>query len=551
MVLAASPPARLRLLPLGGLGEVGMNCMAVEQRGDVLLVDCGVTFDDRGLGVDVVHPDFRALETFGERIAGVVVTHGHEDHIGALPYLLKRYDVPVWAPPYALGLIRERLGEHEVLAHARLFETRPRTPFHVGSFRVEPIRVTHSIADATALAITTDVGMFVHSGDFKIDDAPPDGEHFDTERLSELGDAGVTLLMSDSTNIDAEGPTGNEIDVGAVLETLVEGATGAVIVAMFASNIHRLRLLGDIARRTGRKIVLLGRGVGTHARVARGTGYLPWPDELVWPDSKARELPRSKILGIATGSQGEANAALAKLARGEHPALDIGPGDRIVLSARTIPGNEPGVHALLGQLLRRGCEVRTPRTDRGVHVSGHAHRPEQRRMIDLVRPKCFIPVHGTIHHLTRHAALAREAGVEQISVIENGRIAEISNGELDVGATMHSGRVHVWAGRDIPPAVLRDRQVLAEEGFASCAVVVDGIGTVLDVSLVTRGVVDELEHEDEMVTAREAVKVAVREAGASADDARISEHVRLAVRRTFFKSRGKKPMTVVHVRRSA
>jgi ribonuclease J len=544
-------PARLRVLPLGGLGEVGMNCMAVEQRGDVLLIDCGVTFDARGLGVDVVHPDFSALDAFGERVAGVVVTHGHEDHIGALPYLLKRHDVPVWAPPYALGLIRERLGEHEVLAHARLFETRPRTPFHVGSFRVEPIRVTHSIADATALAITTDAGMFVHSGDFKVDDAPPDGEQFDAERLRELGDAGVTLLMSDSTNIDSEGPTGNEIDVGAVLETLVEGATGAVVVAMFASNIHRLRLLGDIARRSGRKIVLLGRGVGTHARVARSTGYLPWPDDLVWPDAQARELPKSKILAVATGSQGEANAALAKLARGDHPALDIGPGDRVVLSARTIPGNEREVHALLGLLLRRGVEVRTRLTDRGVHVSGHAHRPEQRRMIELVRPKCFIPVHGTIHHLTRHAELARETGVEQVLVIENGRIAEIENGHLDLRDTVHSGRVHVWAGREIPTHVLREREVLAEEGFASCAVTVDPDGSVVDVSLVTRGVVDEVEHADEVAAARAAVRHAIADLASHADDAQIAEQTRLAVRRTFFKSRGKKPMTVVHVRRRA
>jgi ribonuclease J len=544
------------VLPLGGLGEVGMNCMAVEQRGEVLLIDCGVTFDDRGLGVDVVHPDFSALDSFG-RIAGVVVTHGHEDHIGALPYLLKRHDVPVWAPPYALGLIRERLGEHEVLAHARLLETRPRTPFHVGSFRVEPIRVTHSIADATALAITTDAGMFVHSGDFKVDDAPPDGEHFDSERLSQLGDAGVTLLMSDSTNIDAEGPTGNEVDVGDVLEGLVEGATGAVVVAMFASNIHRLRLLGDIARKTNRKIVLLGRGVGTHARVARNTGYLPWPDDIVWPDAQARELPRAKILAIATGSQGEANAALAKLARGEHPALDIGPGDRVVLSARTIPGNEVEVHALLGKLLRRGCEVRTRNTDRGVHVSGHAHRPEQRRMIELVRPKCFIPVHGTIHHLTRHAALARETGVEQVSVIENGRIAEVVvEGDartLELRDVVHSGRVHVWAGREIPAAVLRERQVLAEEGFASCALVVDGQGSVVDIALVTRGVVDEAAHPHEIEAARAAVRHAIGELShaARADDAQLAEHARLAVRRTFWKSRGKKPMTVVHVSRPA
>jgi ribonuclease J len=537
------------VLPLGGLGEVGMNCMAVEQRGDVLLVDCGVTFDARGLGVDVIHPDFSALDAFGTRIAGVVVTHGHEDHIGALPYLLKRHDVPVWAPPYALGLIRERLGEHEVLAHARLFETRPRTPFHVGSFRVEPIRVTHSIADATALAITTDAGMFIHSGDFKVDEAPPDGEHFDTERLRELGDAGVTLLMSDSTNIDAEGPTGNEIDVGAVLESLVEGTTGAVVVAMFASNIHRLRLLGDIARRTGRKIVLLGRGVGTHARVARSTGYLPWPDDLVWPDAQTRELPRSKILAVATGSQGEANAALAKLARGDHPALDIGPGDRVILSARTIPGNEREVHALLGLLLRRGCEVRTRLTDRGVHVSGHAHRPEQRRMIELVRPKCFIPVHGTIHHLTRHAELARETGVEQVSVIENGRIAEITDGRLDLRETVHAGRVHVFAGRELPTHILREREVLAEEGFASCAVIVGADGSVVDVTLITRGVVDEGAHPEEVQAARAAVRHAIADLASHADDAQIAEQTRLAVRRTFWKSRGKKPMTVVHVRR--
>lgn len=528
-----------------------MNCMAIEQRGEVLLIDCGVTFDDRGLGVDVVHPDFEALETFGTRIAGVVVTHGHEDHIGALPYLLRRHDVPVWAPPYALGLIRERLGEHEVLAHARLLETRPRAAFDVGSFRVEPIRVTHSIADATALAITTDAGMFVHSGDFKLDEAPPDGEHFDTERLRELGDAGVALLMSDSTNIDVDGPTGNEIDVGAVLDGLVEGATGAVVIAMFASNVHRLRMLGDIARRTNRKIVLLGRGVGTHARVARSTGYLPWPDDLVWPDAAARELPRSKILAIATGSQGEPHAALAKLARGDHPALDIGPGDRVVLSARTIPGNEPEVHAILGMLIRRGCEVRTRLTDRGVHVSGHAHRPEQKRMIELVRPKCFVPVHGTIHHLTRHAALAREVGVEQVSVIENGRVAELSEGRLDTRETVRSGRVHVFAGRAIAPPVLRERQILAEEGFASCAVGVDAAGSVVDVKLVTRGVVDEAAHPDEVLAAKSAVKLAVAELDATADDARIAEHARLAVRRTFFKSRGKKPMTVVHVWRSA
>lgn len=530
-----------------------MNCMAIEQGGDVILVDCGVTFDDRGLGIDVVHPDFAPLERFGERLLGVVVTHGHEDHIGALPYLLRRHDVPIWAPPYAIGLIRERLEEHEVLEHARLTATKPRQRFEVGPFAIEPIRVTHSIADATALAIETSEGTILHSGDFKIDHAPPDGETFDADRLRELGDQGVTLLMSDSTNVDAEGPTGNEVDVGAVIETLVEGATGAVVVAMFASNVHRLRILGDIARRFGRKIVLLGRGVGTHARVARRVGYLPWPDDLVWPDNAVRELPRSKILAIATGSQGEANAALARLARGEHPMLEVGPGDRVILSARTIPGNEPEVFAILGQLIRRGCDVRTRLTDRGIHVSGHAHRPEQRRMIELVRPRCFVPVHGTIHHLTRHGELARETGVPEVCVIENGRIAEITRDKVALGDSVATGRVHVWEGHAIPPSVIREREVLAEEGFASCSLTVDRAGSINDLQLLTRGVVDENAHPEAVDAARDAVRVAIAglDTLALSDDARVAEEARLAVRRAFAKSRGKKPMTVVHLRRSS
>jgi ribonuclease J len=528
-----------------------MNCMAFEQRGEIMLVDCGVTFDDRNLGVDVVHPDFDAIDSFGRRLVGVVITHGHEDHIGALPYLLRRYDVPVWAPPYALGLIRDRLGEHEVLAHARLLTTTPRTPFQVGSFGVEPIRVTHSIADATALAITTDAGVIVHSGDFKFDDAPPDGEMFDVERLGELAEAGVSLLLSDSTNIDAEGPTGNEIDVGHVLDGMVEGAAGAVVIAMFASNVHRLRLLGDIARKAKRKIVLLGRGVGRHARVARDTGYLPWPDDLVWPYARARELPKSQILAIATGSQGETNAALAKLARGEHPSIDVGAGDRVIVSARTIPGNEPVVQGVLGALMRRGCDVRTRVHDRGIHVSGHAHRPEQRRMIELVRPTSFVPVHGTLHHLTRHAELAQSAGVEQTCVIENGTVIEVTRENVRRSGSIKTGRVHVWAGREIAPATLREREVLAEQGFASCAVVIDRGGALVKVELVTRGVLDAAEDAEELDDVRATVEHDVRALGSLKDDAQVEDRARLAVRRTIFRDRGKKPMTVVHIVRTS
>lgn len=528
-----------------------MNCMALEQRGEILLVDCGVTFDDRNIGVDVIHPDFSPIGALGDRLVGVVVTHGHEDHIGALPYLLARYDVPVWAPRYALGLIRERAREHEMLAHARFFETRPREAFDVGSFRVEPIRVTHSIADATALAITTDEGTIVHSGDFKFDESPPDGESFDEERLRELGDAGVTLLMSDSTNIDVEGATGSEAGVGDALDRLVEGAPNAVVVTMFASNVHRLRLLGDIARRHGRKIVLLGRGVDTHARVARTTGYLPWPDDLVWPSAAVRELPRSRILAIATGSQGEARAALARLARGEHPTFDVVAGDRVVVSARTIPGNEPEVHALLNQLVRRGCDVRSRLTDRDVHVSGHAHRPDQRRMLELVRPHSFVPVHGTLHHLMRHGELARGLGVPNVAVVENGRVVEVSRDGVALGGNVPTGRVHVFAGRPLTDDVLRQRRFLAEEGVVSCVVTFvtkgDGRGEIADVALKSLGVVDEAHDAATLEEARHAVRRAVGALGVSPANADVEEQARLAVRRTFFRARGWKPMTIVHV----
>ncbi len=424
----------MRIIVLGGLGEVGMNCLALEQGGEALVIDCGVTFDDRGLGIDVVHPDFGALEDY--RVAGIFVTHGHEDHIGAIPYFLRRFDVPVFGPAYALRLVRERAQEHEVLSHADLRCVKPRESERVGSFEVEPIRVTHSIADATALAIRTDAGLVVHTGDFKFDDAPPDGETFDVARFEELGGEGVDLLFSDSTNIDAVGPTGSEEGVGSALDAIVAGAEQAVVVAMFASNVHRLRMLGEIARRYGRKIVPLGRSVSTHARVAQATArstgeqagrpYLEWPSDLVWPAERARELPRKRaILAVATGSQGERAAALSRLARGDHSALDLTAGDVVVLSSRVIPGNEPEVVRVMNDLLRRGVELRSWWSNRAVHVSGHAHRQEQRRMIELVQPRAFVPVHGTLHHLLRHAELARELGVPSVTVLENGDVATL------------------------------------------------------------------------------------------------------------------------------
>ncbi|MGH7269251.1 MAG: ribonuclease J, partial [Polyangiaceae bacterium] len=490
----------VRILVLGGLGEVGMNCLALEQRGEVLVIDCGVTFDNRGLGIDVVHPRFEALD--GAHVVGLFITHGHEDHIGAVPYFLRRFDAPVFGPRYALNLLRERAAEHEVLSHAVLNAVAPRERQRVGSFDVEPIRVTHSIADSTALAIRTDAGLVVHTGDFKFDETPPDGETFDFPRFEQLGDEGVRLLFSDSTNVDAMGPTGSEEGVARALDAIVAQADQAVVVGMFASNVHRLRALGEIANRHGRKIVTLGRGVATHARVARATQrltgahagrpYLEWSPDAVWPAERIGEIPRRKILAVATGSQGERAAALARLARGEHPAMKLAPSDTVVLSSRVIPGNEAGATRVMSDLLRQGVELRTWWSDRAIHVSGHAHRPEQRRMIELVRPNAFVPVHGTLHHLTRHAALAREAGVAQVCVLENGDEATLDAEGLQRTGRVTAGRVHIFAGREQADSVLGDRTALASHGVVHLVVPVDARGRPAgEMDLVTRGVVDD------------------------------------------------------------
>ena len=546
----------VRVIPLGGLGEIGMNALVLEQGGESIVIDCGVTFDDRGIGVDVVHPDFTALEN--TRVRGVVLTHGHEDHIGALPYFLRRFDVPVWGPPYALGLVRERLAEHEVLGWAKLIPTAPRAAFEAGPFQVEPVRVTHSIADATALVIGTQAGTIVHTGDFKFDEEPVDGEAFDVERLRAVGDQGVALLLSDSTNVDARGDAaGNERGVGDALRAIAASAEGAVIVAMFASNVHRLKMLGEIARATHRRIVTLGRSVATHARVAHATGYLDWPGDITWPAERARELPRDRLLGIATGTQAEARAALARLAHDEHPSIDLVPGDTVVLSSRVIPGHEPEVYALMGELLRKGVHLRSWITDRGVHVSGHAHSGEQRRMIELVRPKSFVPVHGTLHHLHRHAELARGCGVGEVTILEDGDVGVLDERGLRKDGRVHVGRVHVWAGRTLAPSVLRERQAIAQEGVAMVVVTLDGRGALVgEVAIETLGVLDAGLANGVVAGSQRDARDAVHDLLRSApdrptDEVAIAEAVRLAVRRSFARALGFKPVTVVRVVRMA
>jgi ribonuclease J len=556
--VSSGPPASsegtVRLLALGGLGEVGMNCLAIEQRDEVMLVDCGVTFPADDLGVDVVHPRFDWLLARKERLRGVVITHGHEDHIGALPYLLRSVKAPVFAPAHALELIRRRLREHDVdPATLDLRRVGTRAPYAVGSFSVEHMRVTHSIADATALAIRTDAGTVVHTGDFKLDPTPPDGELTDEARLAELGSEGVRLLLSDSTGSDAPGVAGSERGVGDALDALVARAARRVVIGLFASNVQRLSLLGDLARRHKRRLCLLGRSMHTHAEVARALGRLAWPSDLLVAPEQAREVPPERLLVLASGTQAEPPAALARLAAASHPWLRLDPGDTVILSSRIIPGNDRPVMAMMGDFLRLGVELVTRFEDRGVHVSGHAHRDEQARMIELTRPRAFLPVHGTRHHLTRHAAMARDLGVGEVLVAENGDLVELGAAwPPRVIGRAPVGRVCTQAAQPLADEVLRERARIGRGGMVVVALVLDAAGAARAAPrLVSRGVIDPGDEETERAAER-AVASALEELPAreGRSEEEICEVARLAARRTIEARTGRRAVVAVVVSRT-
>ncbi len=528
-----------------------MNCMSIEYEGQRLLVDCGVTFPDQPFGTDVIRPDFRYLTEEPRPRSALWITHGHEDHIGAIPYLLREHPMTVYAPPYALALIRERLSEHAFKRSPELIPIAPGQRHPIGPFEAEPVRVTHSIADATSLALRTPVGTIIHTGDFKIDPAPPDHERFDAARFQALGDAGVRLLMSDSTNIDTEGSAGGEQPVAAALEEIVEGASGRVLITLFASNTHRLRAALDIARHTRRKLCWLGRSVQTHSRAAQSTGYLERVDELLINPVQAMELPRHRVLFAATGSQAEPASALARIARRVHPQIALDPGDTVVLSSRIIPGNDRPVIDVIDRLLRQGVEVIERRTNRAVHVSGHAHRQEQRTMLELTRPEFFLPVHGTFHHLSRHAALAREMGVRHTALAQNGDVVELDAHSLKVVDRVSSGRIHVKRGQDVPDEVVADRARLAQLGTIAVSFVVDARGHLLaPPDFTARGVLLGPEPRAFLKQAQLAAKRALRQA---VDDdllhdlEALREHVRRRMTRFFLESIGQRAVCLVLV----
>lgn len=543
----------VRFLPLGGLGEIGMNCFALEQGGRVLVVDCGACFPDDDLGVDLLVPDFSWLLEREADIDGVFITHGHEDHIGALPHLFRclKRPIPIYAPAHACALIAGRFDE-QGLDDACLHLVEVGERYQVGTFEVEPIHVAHSIIDATALAIRTSAGLIVHTADFNLDTEQPAGSPTDFARLRELGDEGVRVLLSDSTNIDTESREFTEGDVARELKRVVAEARQRVIVGMFSSNAHRLKALGEAARATGRQLCLLGRSLTRHCQVAQNLGVLGFRSDLLVAPEALSELRPDQVLVIAGGSQGEAPSALRRLSQGTHPDLEIESGDTVILSSRVIPGNEKAVHSMVGDFTRLGAQVVTRREHPAVHTSGHAARSELSQMIDWVRPAGFIPVHGTLHHLKNHAALARQKGISDTITVENGTSVEIgASGSLTEGRTFPHGAVRLaWGGEVMSPRVRRRRGEMARRGVVFVSVVLDYHRVLQGIPRITvLGVPGVDDDEGALAVLRNAVRAGL-ERNREGRMVSLEDAIRRSVRSVISEMCGSRPLVEVHVSRS-
>jgi len=541
----------VRLIPLGGLGEIGLNMTLVESGDDVIAVDCGLMFPGDDLpGIDYVIPDFSYALAKGAGFRAVVLTHGHEDHIGALPYLLREARVPVYGTPLTLALVSEKLREHGLLEGADLRVMRPRAAFEVGPFRVEPIRVTHSIVDGIGLAVGTPAGTIVLTGDFKLDPTPLDGEPSDEGRFAELGAAGVLVLCSDSTNVDRPGHTRSELEVGAALAERFAGAAGRIIVATFASHIHRIQQILTQAERLGRRVALLGRSMERNVAIAAELGYLRVPDGLLRPLEDLVALPPERQVILSTGSQGEPNSALTLMAAGEHKYVHVARGDLVVISARVIPGHERTVGGVINALYRLGAEV-LYEGNAFVHVSGHASQEDLKRMLSLTRPRYFVPVHGEYRHLLGHARLAASTGLpsEHIFLIEDGSGLEVTPSAARVVEGFPAGRVLVDGKGigDVGAVVLRDRQILNEDGVIAVSLAVDAKGAlVAGPEIATRGVIYVKESEALLDALRAAVIAALGERASDEprDREALGARVRTAVRQFVNQRFQRKPVVL-------
>lgn len=541
---------KIKIIPLGGLGEIGKNMTAYECGTDIIVVDCGLGFPDEQMyGIDIVIPDISYLKANADRVRGIILTHGHEDHIGAIPYVMNELDVPIYATPLTAALVELKLEEHDLLYNTQIFTKKAGDVFRLGCFSIEFINVNHSIADAVALAIKTPLGTIVHTGDFKIDVTPVQGKMIDLPRLGQLGNEGVLALLSDSTNVEKPGHSASERKVGETFDMLFKNCDQRIIITTFASNVHRLQQIIDVAAKYKRKVGITGRSMENILRVASVLGYLNIPEDIMVDINHINKLPKNKVVIISTGSQGETMSALYRMAFSEHRQINIEAGDRVIISASAIPGNENMISKVIDELFHKGAEVIYDRNTE-LHVSGHASQEEQKMMLALVKPKYFIPVHGEYRMLVKHAELGKFMGVPAKNVVigENGKVIEISKKSIKLNGAVQSGAVMVdgMGVGDVGSVVMRDRHRLAEDGMVVIVVTMSSWDNAMlaEPEILTRGFVYVKEAESMIEELKRVTKETVMtcEENGVKDWASIKSRIKSNVSSYLYKTTKRSPM---------
>lgn len=531
----------IRIIPLGGLGEIGLNMMVFESDGSSFIVDAGLMFpEDYMLGVDYVIPDMSYIKENKSKILGIVLTHAHEDHIGALPYLLKVVNVPIFGTPFTLGVVRHKLEEQGLLQTAALYEISPREKLKLGDFELEFIRVSHSAADGVGMAIKTPFGLVVHTGDFKISHSSIDGMTTDVSRFAQCGEAGVLALLSDSTNVEKEGYTISEQEVGETLIRIATGRKGRIIIGLFASSITRIQQVVDIAAKLNRKIIFNGRSIETNVNIAKNLGYIRVPAGMEIDVDQVNEFADDEIVIVTTGSQGEPMAALARMSSGSHKQIKIKKEDTVIFSSKFIPGNEKAIAKIINDLYRRGADVIYEKIS-AIHVSGHAFQEELKLMINLTRPQYFIPIHGEYRHLILHTRLAEQVGIakENVLLAENGQVIEFDENRGSIGDSVITGRVLIDGKGvgDVGRSVLKERRDLSEDGIVVVNMAIDeetGI-VVYGPEMVSRGFVFETETGHLLEDAKCIILEVIEEVGPEVPGRvdKIRSKIQVALRKHF------------------